>query len=197
MSLSSRLSSSARLSGYAALATSAAASTASAGVQIVNLPSPAGFAAPINLGVAVGQASSFHQAIFFDWSASVAAGSYAGNGSSFFIGRWFGASSTISSLAAEGSWADGGPVGPLAEGATGYFGFRLPVPLSSDKVYGWIEATVSGGTFQVSRWAYETVVNTSIVTPGASNSGPVPGLGGLAALALGAGGVRSRRSRVA
>ena len=194
MSLSSRLSSSARLSGYAALATSAAASTASAGVQIVNLPSPAVY---INLGVAVGQSSAHHQAKVFGSITTVPAGSNADNGSAFFIGRWFGASSTISSLAAGGIWTDGGPLGPLAEGATGYFGFRLPVPDSSDKVYGWIEATVSGGTFEVSRWAYETVVNTSIVTPGASNSGPVPGLGGLAALALGAGGVRSRRSRVA
>jgi hypothetical protein len=47
----------------------------------------------------------------------------------------------------------------------------------------------------VSRWAYESDVNTGI-TAGASG-GVVPGLGGLAALACGAAGMRRSRNRVA
>ncbi len=54
-----------------------------------------------------------------------------------------------------------------------------------------------GSSITVSRWAYEGDVNTGINTPAASGGGAVPGLGGLAALACGAAGMRRSRNRVA
>jgi hypothetical protein len=56
-----------------------------------------------------------------------------------------------------------------------------------------------GSSITVSRWAYEGDVNTGISTPAASGGGggAVPGLGGLAALACGAAGMRRSRNRVA
>jgi hypothetical protein len=169
--------------------------------MVVDLDSWVGTGTPINLGVAVGASPAFHQAVIFVYAGGFAGGSNAGNGSSFYLGRWFGATSTISDGATGGGWVrnSGGDLGTLAEGATGYFGFRLPSSGNvNDKVYGWIEATVTAGTLQISRWAYETAVNTAIMTPAASGSGgAVPGLGGLAALACGAAGMRRSRNRVA
>ncbi len=76
---------------------------------------------------------------------------------------------------------------------TRYLGFRLNV--GADYRFGWIEFVNAGGSITVSRWAYESDVNTGI-TAGASG-GVVPGLGGLAALACGAAGMRRSRNRVA
>ena len=74
-------------------------------------------------------------------------------------------------------------------GNTGYLGFRLTVG-EGDNIYGWIEYVNNGSSTTVSRWAYESTVNTGITTPSVS---AVPGGAGLAALALGAAGVRGRR----
>lgn len=84
---------------------------------------------------------------------------------------------------------------PAAD-TTMYLGFRLTVGEGASR-YGWIEYVNSGGSITVSRWAYEGDLNTGISTPAASGGGAVPGLGGLAALACGAAGVRRSRHRVA
>ena len=83
---------------------------------------------------------------------------------------------------------------PAAD-TTKYLGFRLTLA-GGDYRYGWVEYVNSGGSVTVSRWAYESSVNTAIVA-GASSAPTVPGLGGLAALACGAAGVRRNRNRVA
>ena len=67
--------------------------------------------------------------------------------------------------------------------------------------YGWIDYSLSmfegEYTFTVNRWAYNDVANEGIIAGQyqAAGSSAVPGLGGLAALAIGAAGVRSRRQR--
>ena len=74
---------------------------------------------------------------------------------------------------------------------------------SGDNYYGWIayDLSMSEGeyTFTVNGWAYNDVANEGIIAGEnrAAGSSAVPGLGGLAALAIGAAGIRSRRQRVA
>jgi hypothetical protein len=76
-----------------------------------------------------------------------------------------------------------------ASGETKYLGFRLTVG-EGDTRFGWIEYVNDGTSTTVSRWAYESDLNTGIMTPTAS---AVPGGAGLAALAFGAAGLRGRR----
>lgn len=76
-----------------------------------------------------------------------------------------------------------------------YIGIRIAV--GSDYRYGWIEFLGAGAAAQVTRWAYSDTLNTTIATAPANSSPAVPGLGGLAALACGAAGVRRSRTRVA
>ena len=63
---------------------------------------------------------------------------------------------------------------------------------------GWIELTLGqDGDFlslTIDRWAYESTPGQAASIPGGT---PVPGVGGLLALAMGAAGVRGRRQRVA
>ena len=66
--------------------------------------------------------------------------------------------------------------------------------------YGWINYSLSMSqgeyTFTVNSWAYNDVANQGIIAGQNTAAGSaVPGLGGLAALAIGAAGVRSRRQR--
>lgn len=72
-----------------------------------------------------------------------------------------------------------------------------------DSYYGWLDYSLAfislddGYTFTVNGWAYNDVAGEGIIAGQntAAGSGAVPGLGGLAALAIGAAGVRSRRQR--
>ena len=81
------------------------------------------------------------------------------------------------------------------------FGFNGTDPLqgeSPDFYAGWIELTLGqDGDFMsltIERWAYESTPGQAASIPGGT---PVPGAGGLLALALGAAGIRRRRERVA
>jgi len=84
-----------------------------------------------------------------------------------------------------------------------YLGFRIGS--GGGARVGWIEFVNDGNSVTVSRWAYESEVGTGITTPnesfngggGGGGGGAVPGLGGLAALACGAAGMRRSRNRVA
>ena len=177
----------------------AAAGSAGAAVQIVTLPSPVGFptvTTGVNLGTAVASVTSQH----FKWRAfgadnpgnnisTLVAGSVAGNGSEFFTSRLFGYNQTISNAATGGSWVNGGSMGNLALDSKGYFAFRLPN--NGGYTYGWIEWINTNGIFSVARWAYEDTLNQGITTPAAASA--VPGGAGLAALAIGAAGLRGRR----
>ena len=84
----------------------------------------------------------------------------------------------------------------IQSGETGVVGIRFIS--GSDYYYGWVEVSEdANGIITVERWALEDTANTAAqYTPG-GGGGAVPGLGGLAALAMGAGGVRRKRSRVA
>lgn len=82
---------------------------------------------------------------------------------------------------------------------TGHLGFSVLNSVTGDTVNGFIEYTVTLGTgytsFTVSNWAYN--IDGAITMPANGGGGAVPGLGGLAALACGAAGVRRNRNRVA
>ena len=82
----------------------------------------------------------------------------------------------------------------ISAGETGAFGIRcMSEPERSH--YGWVEVSMDANEIiTVERWALETDFNTTAeYSPAGSTA--VPGLGGLAALAIGAAGVRSRRQR--
>ncbi|MAB71374.1 MAG: hypothetical protein CMJ54_02580 [Planctomycetaceae bacterium] len=89
-------------------------------------------------------------------------------------------------------------VNNLASGTGKIVGFSLDV---SETFYGWIDYDLSMSegeyAFTVNSWAYNDVAYEGIIAGQyqAAGSSAVPGLGGLAALAIGAAGVRSRRQR--
>lgn len=97
--------------------------------------------------------------------------------------------------------------GILSLGTDNLIGFKISDG-SSQNFYGWIEYTLQldGAAnernqflFTINAWAYNDVANQGIISGQniAAGSNAVPGLGGLAALAIGAAGVRSRRQRIA
>ena len=75
------------------------------------------------------------------------------------------------------------------------------MPVDGDAYHAWIEYSISANegefTYTIDRWAYNDVAGEGIIAGQnvAAGSSAVPGLGGLAALAIGAAGVRSRRQR--
>ncbi len=89
--------------------------------------------------------------------------------------------------------------GSFALGTGNIVGFSIID--AGDTYYGWLEydlaLTSTVFNFTVNRWAYNDVANEGIIAGQnlAAGSTAVPGLGGLAALAIGAAGVRSRRQR--
>ena len=89
--------------------------------------------------------------------------------------------------------------GNLDLGSGVIVGFRLSA--SALDFYGWInyDLSMSEGqyAFTVNGWAYNDVAGEGIIAGQyqAAGSSAAPGLGGLAALAIGAAGVRSRRQR--
>lgn len=182
-----------RMANYLGLATAAACTSPGlAAVVIVDLQSPVSptYTDMLNLGTAVASETASHFKMFF--TGGFNGGSGADNGSAFLIGGGFlGYSQSVDDSPAAGTWYRGGNIGVLADGATGYFGFRLQTQVDGELIYGWIEATNNGGTLVVGRWAYESTSNTAIQTPLAPSA--VPGAAGLAALAVGAAGVRGRR----
>ena len=78
-------------------------------------------------------------------------------------------------------------------------GFRVVEDWEAETLawnYGWVELSLDfeAGTLTVHRWACETDINTAASVP----AGPVvPGPAGIAALSLGAAGIRVRRRRFA
>ncbi|MCH2141340.1 MAG: hypothetical protein MK100_09980 [Phycisphaerales bacterium] len=87
--------------------------------------------------------------------------------------------------------------GILGQGDRAFFGFELETN-SGDTVYGWADFSVSsdGLTLTLHGWAYDTT-GGSILAGQTEASTPVPGIGGLGALALGAAGMRRKRKKLA
>ena len=89
---------------------------------------------------------------------------------------------------------------------SGYLGFAVENTNTGTYVAGWVNFTydrslgngANGNFFTINSWAFNTGdVTTSITMPGTAASGAVPGIGGLAGLAMGAAGLRRKRQRVA
>ncbi len=94
-----------------------------------------------------------------------------------------------------------GSSGALLPASSGFVGFSMKL-VNTDIVNGFFEyswsVSAAGATFTISQWAYN--INSAITMPangGGGGGGAVPGLGGLAALACGAAGMRRNRQRVA
>ena len=190
-----------RLAAYTAAATGAAlaASAADAGVVVVNIATQqVNSSFSIDLSAAGTNGGAY---TFFNWVT----------GPNVFYGRidanplpdnqqFVGGVAVGYGLPIGPAWAAGWYSGAKAWNQPGngvpttiYVAFKLTVVsgASTANRYGWIEYVNNGVTKTVSRWAYESQLNTAIaagVTPAA-----VPGGAGLAALAVGAAGVRGRR----
>ena len=87
-----------------------------------------------------------------------------------------------------------------------YMGFAVQNEDSGTYVAGWVQMAFDFSAGNVANGAYVTImdwsfntgdVNTSITMPATGGGTPVPGIGGLAGLAMGAAGLRRKRQRVA
>lgn len=112
--------------------------------------------------------------------------------------RWVSSyySSFGSSIFSSGSTSFNQSSGILAAGQRGFL--ALSWDLDDEAVFGWADISLStdGLSLTVHGWAFEdSGVGILAGETGASN--PLPGLGGLAALACGAAGMRRKRNRVA
>ena len=140
--------------------------------------------------------TGFASAYFF---ADNENGSFAMVNSGVSIGTGFSGGSSINNFITFYSSQIYSNSGNLDLGSGGIVGFRLTDEV--DNYYGWIayDLSLSEGefTFTVNSWAYNDVAGEGIIAGQnqAAGSSAVPGLGGLAALAIGAAGVRSRRQR--
>ena len=117
------------------------------------------------------------------------------------IGLTGSSSSWISNWMSFSSYAMNNNSGDLQLGAGMIVGFAFTESSGGDTYYGWVayDLSMSEGSysFTVNGWAYNDVAGEGIIAGQnqAAGSSAVPGLGGLAALAIGAAGVRSRRQR--
>ena len=88
-------------------------------------------------------------------------------------------------------------------GSTGFLGFAFID--GADRYYGWIEMTTdprdyygqARGAIRINSWFINGTANETVIAGQTGGGGAVPGLGGLAALACGAAGMRRSRNRVA
>ena len=90
----------------------------------------------------------------------------------------------------------------LGTGVTGsnrYLGFFVQNFVTTDYVAGWInfdfDRSAGQRSFTINSYSVDVGANASITMP--ANGGAVPGIGGLAGLAMGAAGMRRKRQRVA
>lgn len=107
-----------------------------------------------------------------------------------------------------GGWNNSNSTSMVGTGpsGSGYLGFAVENTNTGTYVAGWVNFTydrslgngANGNFFTINSWAFNTGdVTTSITMPGTAASGAVPGIGGLAGLAMGAAGLRRKRQRVA
>ena len=87
--------------------------------------------------------------------------------------------------------------GLISRGERGFLGMSFD--LDGETVFGWADISLSddGLSLTLHGWAFEDSGAAILAGQTGDSSTPVPGLGGLAALACGAAGMRRRRDRVA
>ena len=92
----------------------------------------------------------------------------------------------------------------LGTGVTGsnrYLGFFVQNTVTTDYVAGWIrfdfDRSAGQRSFTINGYSVNVGANASVTMPANSGGGAVPGIGGLAGLAMGAAGMRRKRQRVA
>ena len=109
----------------------------------------------------------------------------------YFFSSSPGFSSTRSRLSSGGM-----STGIMSPGDRGFL--ALGFDLDGETVYGWADISLSsdGLNLTVHSWAFEDS-GEGILAGQTEDSTPVPGIGGLAALACGAAGLRRKRNRVA
>ena len=94
-------------------------------------------------------------------------------------------------------------MGTGVSGAGNYMGFAVENTNTGTYVAGWVKMAFdwsdrSSAFVTIQDWAFNTGDSTTSITmPGTQPSGAVPGVGGLAGLAMGAAGLRRKRQRVA
>ena len=110
---------------------------------------------------------------------------------SFYFTNTIGASYSFNYSSGSGS-----TTGAMSPGQRGFL--ALGFDLDGETVFGWADISLStdGLSLTVHGWAFEDS-GSGIVAGETGASNAVPGLGGLAALACGAAGMRRRRDRVA
>ena len=127
-----------------------------------------------------------------------------GNGYLSIFDRWstgyytFYRTSTIGTVFSESfSSSSGSTNGAMSPGQRGFL--ALGFDLGGETVLGWADISLStdGLSLTVHGWAFEDSGAAILAGQTGDSSTPVPGLGGLAALACGAAGLRRKRNRVA
>ena len=116
--------------------------------------------------------------------------------------NWFTNYYYFSSTSAGGIWtssrssSDRSSTGIMTSGERGFL--AISFDLDGETVYGWADISLStdGLSMTVHGWAFEDS-GEGILAGQTEDSTPVPGIGGLAALACGAAGLRRKRNRVA
>ncbi|MEE2972276.1 MAG: hypothetical protein VX672_04050, partial [Planctomycetota bacterium] len=127
-----------------------------------------------------------------------------GNGYLSIFDRWstgyytYDRTSTIGSVSSDTfSSSTGSTTGAMSPGQRGFL--ALGFELDGDRVFGWADISLStdGLSLTVHGWAFEDSGEAILAGQTEGGGTPVPGLGGLAALACGAAGLRRKRDRVA
>ena len=110
---------------------------------------------------------------------------------------WGGASNSTGG----NTWANFNLLGTGDTGSNRYLGFFVQNTNTTDYVAGWInfdfDRSAGQRSFTINSWNFDVGANASVTMPANSGGGAVPGIGGLAGLAMGAAGMRRKRQRVA
>ena len=116
--------------------------------------------------------------------------------SNWFSNYYYFSSSTGGPWSSSFSSSDTWSTGIMSPGDSGFL--ALSFDLDGETVYGWAHISLSADALSltVHGWAFEDS-GEGILAGQTEDATPVPGIGGLAALACGAAGLRRKRNRVA
>ena len=160
------------------------------GAYAGNWTNQGGFGGSAGIGIPFSQRADLGTFRFFKSSETTISYGLTGNRSALGYGGF----------ASNASWTFAAPDIITANGS-GYFGLAALNTSTNDTVSAWFKyehqwnSSTGFHSLTITEWAYN--INNSIAMPQNSGGGAVPGLGGLAALACGAAGMRRNRQRVA